>query len=85
MNVHLRNEKNCQKQNDENRKRQNEIEDPDDWIYLLIGSFPPKKEDKEINLIKVPDAESLDVKFRYFIPAVFALFNLIYWSIYVVG
>jgi len=95
VNVHLRNEKNYKKKIEESKKEtekmkmMNENEDPDDWIYLLIGAFPPKPEETEeiekLEEIKMPNAELLDVKFRYFIPAVFAIFNLMYWSIYMIG
>ena len=89
VNVYLRAAKNQQKKlEDERKKHEKQLDlvedDSDDWIYTLIGCPPPKRESaqfvSQIKWKKVPEAESLDEKFRYFIPSVFALFNLVYWS-----
>lgn len=76
----------AEKRKIKDNKANDREEDPDDWIYLLIGSFPPKHEDLEekdiLPPVKIPHAEALDEKFRYFIPAVFTLFNIIYWPVF---
>ena len=62
-------------------------EDPDDWLFEIIGEEPPRKktelpEFRYDELPPVPDAEWLDEKFRLWIPVLFLVFNIGYWSYY---
>ncbi|CAG5104677.1 Oidioi.mRNA.OKI2018_I69.chr1.g1444.t1.cds [Oikopleura dioica] len=89
VNVYIRDHKFREQQIEIARKKYDALiqeeesqEDPDDWLFEIIGEEPPRKktelpEFRYDELPPVPDAEWLDEKFRLWIPILLTLFGLL--------